>query len=105
METTEIIEYLTRYQAWRRGEDDRTMCEAGIEPAELGRVIDAAIGALGDHIPDATKKAQGNLILVGDITDASGIEVPKALVVQFGDYESLRAAVDAGQCRFTVFGG
>lgn len=58
-----------------------------------------------DHFRDATKKVHGNLILAGDITDAFGMEVPKALVVQFGDDESLRAAVDAGQCRFTVFGG
>ncbi|GGE75611.1 hypothetical protein GCM10011533_29980 [Streptosporangium jomthongense] len=58
-----------------------------------------------DHFRDATKKSQGNLILAGDITDAFGMEVPKALVIQFGDDESLRAAIDSGQCRFTVFGG
>ena len=37
------LDYLKRYQSWRRGEDERTMSEAGMHPAEIGRAIDAAI--------------------------------------------------------------
>ena len=39
----ELIQYLKGYQAWRRGEDERTMSDAGINPIELGQRIDEAI--------------------------------------------------------------
>lgn len=42
----EISKYLTKYNAWRRGEDPRTMEEAGINPTELGVMIDRAIKAV-----------------------------------------------------------
>lgn len=105
METTEIIEYLARYQAWRRGEDNRTMYEAGIEPVELGRVIDAAIGALGDHIPDATKMVQGDVQCMGNLYFNDEDSYDNALVITFADRAGLKAALDSKQCRFTVFGG
>jgi hypothetical protein len=38
-----LIEYLKKYQAWRRGEDDCTMEEADIKPKELGEKLDEAI--------------------------------------------------------------
>lgn len=41
-----ITDYLRKYNAWRRGEDERTMDEAGIVPADLGQMIDAAVGSL-----------------------------------------------------------
>lgn len=41
-----VADYLRRYNAWRRGEDERTMDEAGIVPAELGRMIDGAVKLL-----------------------------------------------------------
>ncbi len=43
---SEAVEYLKRYQAWRTGEDDRTMDEAGISPAELTAAINTAIEEL-----------------------------------------------------------
>ena len=39
----ELIQYLKGYQAWRRGQDERTMSDAGINPVELGQRIDEAI--------------------------------------------------------------
>ena len=42
----EISDYLTKYNSWRRGEDDRTMDDAGINPTELGVMIDRAIKAI-----------------------------------------------------------
>ena len=42
----EISKYLIKYNAWRRGEDNRTMDEAGINPTDLGVMIDRAIKAI-----------------------------------------------------------
>lgn len=39
------LETLKAYQAWRRGEDDRTMDEAGLTPKAIGEAIDFAITA------------------------------------------------------------
>jgi|SRR5690554_747577 len=57
----EITAYLRKYNAWRRGDDERTMDEAGILPEELGRMIDAAVELLearaqGDAEPVWTPK-------------------------------------------------
>lgn len=58
-----------------------------------------------DHIADARKMVQGDVQLMGDITDQEGDTYHKALVVQFATVEDFHAAREAGQCRFTVFGG
>jgi len=46
---SETVEYLKKYKAWRSGEDDRTMDEAGINPAELSAAINSAIDELEQH--------------------------------------------------------
>lgn len=51
-----VSDYLRKYNAWRRGDDERTMDEAGIVPEELGRMIDAAVGAL-EQAPDMSRIA------------------------------------------------
>lgn len=38
---------LQRYQDWRRGADERTMEEAGLNPDDIGKWLDAAIERLG----------------------------------------------------------
>ena len=58
-----------------------------------------------DHIADDRKMVEGNVALAGAITDQDGTTFYRSLLVQFTDDSSLRAAVDSGQCRFTVFGG
>lgn len=58
-----------------------------------------------DHIADDRKMVEGEVALAGDITDQDGTTFYRSLLVQFTDDSSLRAAVDSGQCRFTVFGG
>jgi len=58
-----------------------------------------------DHIADDSKMVKGNVALAGDIADQDGTTFHRSLLVQFTDDASLRAAVDSGQCRFTVFGG
>ncbi len=106
--TPEMIEAgAQRLVAWEDGSewpDSWSPMAVAAARNDAERVLRSALNARADHFRDATKKVQGNLILAGDITDALGMEVPKALVIQFGDDESLRAAVNAGQCRFTVFG-
>jgi hypothetical protein len=42
---------------------------------------------------------------MGDITDEEGITYHRGLLVQFKTREDFQAAVTAGQCRFSVFGG
>ena len=37
------IETLKRFNAWRTGEDDRTMDEAGIVPSEVTKAIDDVV--------------------------------------------------------------
>ena len=39
----ELINYLQRYNDWRRGIDDRTMGEAELHPVEIGDAIDLAV--------------------------------------------------------------
>jgi hypothetical protein len=41
MNIDEAIKYLRQYQSWRRGEDERTMEEAGIDPTKIGEALDA----------------------------------------------------------------
>ena len=42
------LETLKKYQAWRRGEDECTMDEAGLTPAAITTAIDWAIAASGE---------------------------------------------------------
>jgi hypothetical protein len=57
------------------------------------------------HVSDAEKMVRGGVALMGDVTDEDGTTYHKALVVQFATVEDFHAAMKAGQCRFTVFGG
>ena len=45
----EVINYLKKYQSWRRGENPKSMEEAGIDPKELGIMLDRAIKLL-EHL-------------------------------------------------------
>lgn len=46
---------LRKYQAWRTGEDERTMDEAGIVPAEITSALDAVIKAAENYLKMETK--------------------------------------------------
>lgn len=59
----------------------------------------------GDQAPEATKMIKGNVALAGDITDDEETTFHRALLIQFATGEDMNAAIRAGQCRFTVFGG
>ena len=49
---------LRKYQAWRTGEDERTMDEAGIVPREITAALNAVIEVAEHHLRDATKKVE-----------------------------------------------
>ncbi|WJJ93398.1 hypothetical protein [Neopusillimonas aromaticivorans] len=49
---------LRKYQAWRTGEDERTMDEAGIVPREITAALNAVIEVAENHLRDATKKVE-----------------------------------------------
>lgn len=48
------VDYIKRYQNWRRGED-KTMSEAGINPNQLGESLDWLIAFAENHIADKRK--------------------------------------------------
>lgn len=62
-DTREVADYLRKYNAWRRGDDERTMDEAGIVPEELGHMIDSAAELLEG-------RAQGDCALRARINHA-----------------------------------
>ena len=64
-----------------------------------------ARGAYGDHIPDATKMVEGTVQAMGDLHFNEEDDYKSAVVIEFASREDFKAAIDAGQCRFTVFGG
>lgn len=39
----DVVEYLQKYQNWRRGKHDLTMEEAGIDSVKIGIMLDKAI--------------------------------------------------------------
>lgn len=43
MSISEALEYTKRFQAWRTGKDERTMDEAGLQPANITKAIDTLI--------------------------------------------------------------
>ncbi len=46
MNIQQAIDYLKRFQAWRTGEDERTMDEAGITPREVTKALNLVINTL-----------------------------------------------------------
>jgi len=107
--TPEMIEAgARRLVAWEDGSewpDSWSPMVVAAARNDAERVLRSALNARADHIRDATKMVKGNVALAGDITDEDGTTFHRALLIQFTDDASLRAAVDSGQCRFTVFGG
>lgn len=53
-DTQHHLEYIKRYQKWRRGED-KTMSEMGLTPKQIGEALDWLIGVAENHIADAGK--------------------------------------------------
>jgi hypothetical protein len=43
------LDTLRLYQAWRRGEDERTLDETGLTPTSIGEALDWAIEVLAKH--------------------------------------------------------
>ncbi|WJJ94044.1 hypothetical protein [Neopusillimonas aromaticivorans] len=52
------IQTLRKYQAWRTGEDERTMDEAGIVPRAITSALDGVLDFAENHLRDATKKVE-----------------------------------------------
>lgn len=46
---------LRKYQAWRTGEDERTIDEAGIVPAAITDALDAVLDVAEQYLRDITK--------------------------------------------------
>ena len=44
---------LRKYQAWRTGEDERTMDEAGIVPSAITSALDGVLDFAENHLRDA----------------------------------------------------
>lgn len=57
------------------------------------------------HIAEARKMVKGDVSTAGSVILLEGKTYERAIVVAFESDNDLRAAIAAGQCRFTVFGG
>lgn len=62
-------------------------------------------GQESDHFRDGTKMIQGNVQSMGDLNFNDEDNYRNALVIEFSSREEFAAALESGQCRFTVFGG
>ncbi len=58
-----------------------------------------------DHIAEARNMVKGDVSTAGSVILLEGKTYERAIVVAFESDDDLRAAIAAGQCRFTVFGG
>ena len=75
---------------------------------ELVRMGWNARGTYGDTDETGVtcqEEGRGDVAVMGDITDEEGVTYHRGLLVQFKTREEFQAAVVAGQCRFSVFGG
>ena len=45
---------------------------------------------------------KGNVQIIGTV-EAGGAEYPLSILVQFGDKESFKKAIDEGKCEFDLF--
>ena len=90
------LDYIKRYQKWRRGED-KTMSEAGLEPKQIGESLDWIIDFVESDIPNAGKMVAPHgyrLVSLADIDTA----IQRASVFDDGgdgaDPESARSCIE-----------
>lgn len=53
---------LRKYQAWRTGEDERTMDEAGIIPSAVTSALDAVLDFAENHLRDTIDDQRKTII-------------------------------------------
>ena len=58
-----------------------------------------------DHLAEARNMVKGDVSTAGKVILLEGKTYERAIVVAFESDDDPRAAIAAGQCRFTVFGG
>lgn len=79
---------LKKYQAWRTGEDARTMEEAGILPAAITSALDTVIAIAENHLRDGMRKAKCSQVAGFDAADMASQGAQ-------GFRDGLKAAADA----------
>ena len=97
-----------RLVAWDDGSEWPDSCIPMVVAAarnDAERVLRSALNARADHIVGARKMVKGDVSTAGKVILLEGKTYERAIVVAFESDDDLRAAIDAGQCRFTVFGG
>src|SRR5690554_1858625 len=107
--TPEMIEAgAQRLVAWDDGSEWPDSCSPMVVAAarnDAERVLRSALNARADHIADDRKMVKGDVSTAGSVILLEGKTYERAIVVAFESDDDLRAAIAAGQCRFTVFGG
>ena len=80
-----MIETLKAYQAWRCGDDERTLGDTGLTPAMIGEAIDWAIGAAEerDTLADAL-----------ELSESRVRELSRDIVRLLEDIQCLENAID-----------
>ncbi|MEC8823471.1 MAG: hypothetical protein VX673_05815 [Pseudomonadota bacterium] len=106
--TPEMIEAgAQRLVAWEENSEwpdswDSMTVAAARNDAE--RVLRSALNARADHFRGVTKMVTGNVVNMGEMSEDGETYFP-AMLIEFASFEDFHAAREAGQCRFTVFGG
>jgi hypothetical protein len=107
--TPEMIEAgAQRLVAWEDGSewpDSWSPMVVAAARNDAERVLRSALNARADHIADDSKMVKGDVSTAGSVILLEGKTYGRAIVVAFESDDDLRAAIAAGQCRFTVFGG
>ena len=107
--TPEMIEAgAQRLVAWEDGSewpDSWSPMVVAAARNDAERVLRSALNARADHIADDSKMVKGDVSTAGSVILLEGKTYERAIVVAFESDDDLRAAIAAGQCRFTVFGG
>lgn len=106
--TPEMIEAgAQRLVAWEDGSewpDSWSPMVVAAARNDAERVLRSALNARADHFRGVTKMVTGNVVNMGEMSEDGETYFP-AMLIEFASFEDFHAAREAGQCRFTVFGG
>lgn len=105
-DTQHHLEYIKRYQKWRRGED-KTMTEAGLEPKQIGEALDWLIEVVEDHIADAGKMITPlTQRKIQSVIDSGECREMKGATVQVSENgRIIKKTLDEHRAEFEVWAG
>lgn len=82
------LEVLRQYNAWRRGDDERTFDETGLTPAQVGQAIDSVIDECEDR-----RRTERNRDMWKGQCERQAAKLEQLNQIVTGDFESKEAFV------------